>query len=264
MNIAPTGFQTNHFMLIFILSLCVFMATMSTPVSAQSIRTITVATEAWENNTNEDGTGSFFDMIRKVYALENIEMEFIIVPYERSVEMTKDQKVDAWVAAYDEEEDFALFPEWHFDADIVTAVFKKNRFPDFKGVDSLAGPVISWIRGYAYDEYVENEMNIYRLDKRTSAMEMLVRDRIDIYLDAKAEVDTMVADDEYNRSIGFLPGQYAFTEVLRLNLYLAFSNSARSQDLIRIWDANFPRLLASGEVRRIYDQYGVADYPFDK
>ena len=230
---------------------------------AQEITEITVATESWESNTNEDGTGSFFDIIREVYALDGIEMKFVIVPYERSVEMTRNNDVDAWVASYDEEEDFALFPEWHFDADIVTAVYKKSRFPNFSGVESLSGPVVSWIRGYAYDEYVENEMNIYRLDNRNSAMEMLVRDRIDIYLDAQAEVDGMIEDQDFNEKIKFYTDEYAFTEVIRLNLYLAFSNTPRSEALIQIWDTNFPKLLASGKIKEIYNQYEVENYPFD-
>ena len=232
-------------------------------VIAQNIEKIVVATESWETNTNEDGTGSFFDMIREVYAMEGIDMEFIIVPYERAVEMTRNQEVDAWVAAYDEEEDFALFPDWHFDADTVTAVYKKDRFPDFDGVNSLSGPVISWIRGYAYDEYIEEEMNIYRLDKRTSAMEMLVRDRIDIFLDAAAEVEDMISDVDFNRKIKFNVNQYAYTQILNLNLYLAFAPNAKSSELIRIWDTNFPEMLLSGRVQEIYDQYEVDGFPFE-
>ena len=240
-----------------------FLLGLSNLALAQNIDKIVVATESWETNTNEDGTGSFFDMIREVYALEGIEMEYVIVPYERAVEMTRNQEVDAWVAAYDEEEDFALFPDWHFDADTVTAVYKKDRFPDFDGLSSLEGPVVSWIRGYAYDEYIEEEMNIYRLDKRTSAMEMLVRDRIDVFLDAAAEVEDMISDVDFNRKIKFNVNQYAYTEILNLNLYLAFAPNAKSSELIRIWDTNFPKMLLSGRVQEIYDEYEVGGFPFD-
>ena len=230
---------------------------------AQEITSIRVATESWEDNTNEDGTGSFFEMIRGVYALEGISMEYVIVPYERSVEMTRNQEVDAWIAAYDEEEDFALFPEWHFDADNVTAVYKKERFPDFKGIESLEGPVVSWIRGYAYDEYIDVPMNIYRLDKRTSAIEMLVRDRIDVYLDALAEVEVMIEDQDHNRSVGFYEGQYAFDNILQLNLYLGFADNDRGREFRRLWDVNFPLLLQSGEIQRIYNKYDITPLPFD-
>ena len=229
----------------------------------QDIQSIKVATEEWEDNTNADGTGSFFEMIQAVYALDGIEMEFQIVPYERSVEMTRSNEVDAWVASYDEEEDFALFPNWHFDADIVTAVFKKERFPDFDGIDSLEGNVVSWIRGYAYDEYIETDMKIYRLDKRTSAMEMLVRDRVDIYLDADAEIQVMISDREFNRKINFWKEAFEFVEILRLNLYLAFADSEKSKQLIEIWDRNFPILLESGEIKRIYDKYEIDFTAFD-
>jgi polar amino acid transport system substrate-binding protein len=244
------------------IALTILLSVATAPAWSQSIKSVKLATEEWENNTNADGTGSFFEIIEATFAMSDIKMEFVIVPYERSVEMTRNGEVDAWVASYDEEEDFALFPEWHFDADIVTAVYKKDRFPDFDGEESLNGKTVSWIRGYAYDEYIEEDMQIYRLDKRKSAMEMLVRDRIDIYLDAQAEVSIMTEDPEYNRTIKFNPESFEFQEILRLELFLAFTDAPRSRELITIWDTNFPKLVESGEVKRIYDKYGVEDYPF--
>ena len=239
-----------------------FLTITTSPAWSQAIKTVKLATEEWEDNTNADGTGSFFEIIEAAFAMSDIKMEFVIVPYERSVEMTRNGEVDAWVASYDEEEDFALFPKWHFDADIVTAVYKKNRFPDFDGVGSLNGKTVSWIRGYAYDEYIEEDMKIYRLDKRKGAMEMLVRDRIDIYLDAQAEISVMTEDTEFNRKIKFNPDNFEFREILRLKLFLAFSNTEKSRELINIWDTNFPKILESGEVKRIYEKYEVETYPF--
>jgi len=243
-------------------ALTALLSIVTVPAWSQSIKSIKLATEEWEDNTNADGSGSFFEIIEATFAMSDIKMEFVIVPYERSVEMTRNGEVDAWVAAYDEEEDFALFPEWHFDADIVTAVYKTSRFPDFDGIDSLNGKIVSWIRGYAYDEYIEEDMQVYRLDKRTSAMEMLVRDRIDIYLDAQAEIGVMTEDPDFNQKIKFNPDSYEFHEILRLKLFLAFSDTPRSRELIKIWDENFPKLLESGEVQRIYNEYEVETYPF--
>ena len=253
----------NKFQKVSLVSaLIAFLSIVTAPAWPQSIKSVNLATEEWEDNTNADGTGSFFEIIEATFAMSDIKIEFVIVPYERSVEMTLNGEVDAWIASYDKEEDFALFPKWHFDADIVTAVYKKGRFPDFGGVESLNGKTVSWIRGYAYDEYIEEDMEIYRLDKRKSAMEMLVRDRIDIYLDAQAEITVMTEDPDFNRRIKFNPENFEFREILRLKLFLAFSDSNRSRELIEIWDTNFPKLLDSGEVKRIYDKYEVETYPF--
>jgi polar amino acid transport system substrate-binding protein len=262
-SVSKIKFQTiSKISALTVLLSIVLLSVMASPAWAQSIKSVKLATEEWEDNTNADGTGSFFEIIKAAFAMSDIKMEFVIVPYERSVEMTRSAEVDAWVASYDEEEDFALFPEWHFDADIVTAVYKKSRFPDFDGIENLSGKTVSWIRGYAYDEYIEEDMQIYRLDKRQSAMEMLVRDRIDIYLDAQAEIEVMTEDPEFNRKIKFNPESFEFREILRLKLFLAFSDTPRSRELIKIWDTNFPKLLESGEVRRIYDKYEVETFPF--
>ena len=241
------------------LSLCL---TTGPTFAADNIKRIVIASESWETGTNPDGTGSFFDMIREVYALDEIEMEYRIVPYERSIDLTRKQEVDAWVASYFEEEDFALFPKWHFDADLVTAVFKRNRFPTFKDAKSLEGLTVGWIRGYDYDEYIDTPMKIHVVNNRASAFRMLARNRLDVFIDASVDIDIALQDEENVVDWEFNRSEYAFQEILQLKLYLAFSDTDRSRQLIKIWDRNFERLLKSGRIKAIYEKYNRPTYPF--
>jgi polar amino acid transport system substrate-binding protein len=160
------------------------------------LKVITVASEEWENNTNKDETGLYWDIIRKVYQMDNIQLKTRIVPYARSVHMVKVKKVDAWVASYIDEETFAIYPKWHFDADIVSALFQKSKFPDWKGVQSLANKTVGWVRGYDYDQYIDVKMKIDELNSRDSAIGMLVKNRIDVLLDALVEIQNELKKKE--------------------------------------------------------------------
>jgi len=232
-------------------------------VLAGDIKQISIVSEEWENNTHKDGTGLYWDIIRKVYDIENIKMKIKIVPYARSVHMVKMQKADAWVASYINEEPFPLYPKWHFDADVVSALFKKVKFPDWKGVNSLSNKKVGWIRGYDYNEYIDIKMQVDELNSRKSALGLLVKDRLDVFIDAIVEIKNELENKDLLKKIGFKIDDYRIEKLLQLNLYLAFINNDRGKQLRSIWDKNFPILLKNGTIKALFDQYKVKKFPFE-
>lgn len=226
---------------------------------------ISLASAEWPKFTNSDGTGLFFDIIRAVYRAGEVGMEFEIVPYERSVKMVEDKLVDAWVASYIEEEDFPLYPKWHFGADIVIAVFDPDKFPEWEGEKSLSGKTVAWLRGYNYDEYLNVRVEIDEINKRRNGLRMLQRGRIDVLLDAYSD---MIEEDNVTikgTSLRFKEGFNEFTfaakEILQLRLYLAFADTDRARKFMEIWDRNFPILLEKGVIKRLFKKYSIY-YPF--
>jgi len=232
-------------------------------VFGADIKQLNVASEEWENNTNKDGTGLYWEIIRKVYEIDNIKLKIKIVPYARSVHMVKTQKVDAWVASYIDEEPFPIYPKWHFDADVVSALFKKNKFPEWKGVKSLVNKKVGWIRGYDYNEYIDVKMTIDELSSRKSAFGVLLKDRIDVFLDALVEIKNELSKKDYLNKIGFHINDYRVEKLLQLNLYLAFAKNDRGKQLSKIWDKNFPVLLKNGTIKKLFDKYQMNVFPFD-
>jgi len=229
---------------------------------SDDIKVITVVSEEWENNTNKDGTGLYWDIVRTVYELEKIQLKIRIVPYARSVHMVKVKKADAWMGSYIDEETFALYPKWHFDADIVSALFQKEKFPDWKGIQSLANRTVGWVRGYDYDQYIDVKMKIDELNSRDSAIAMLVKNRIEVLLDALVEIQNELKNNEKLQKLGFDKNAYRIEQLLQLNLYLAFAKNERGQQLKDIWDKNFPVLVKNGDIKKLYHKYKITRYPF--
>jgi len=232
-------------------------------VFGEDIKQITIASEEWENNTNNDGTGLYWDIIRKIFDFEDIKLQIKIVPYARSVHMVKTQNADAWVGSYINEEPLALYPKWHFDADIVSALFNKNKFTNWQGMASLNNKKVGWVRGYDYNQYINVKMEIHEVNSRESGLKLLAKDRLDVLLDAIVEIQNALNNKEFLTQIGFNKDEFRIEKLLQLNLYLAFANNERGKHFSAIWDKNFPILLKNGTIKALFDKYKMKTFPFE-
>lgn len=217
------------------------------------------ATEAWDHATNADGTGLYWDIFRAVYEPEGINVTFSIRSYSGSVELLKRKKVDAVVAAYKDEIEESHYPKWHFAVDVVQALFKKSRFETFDGQKTMAGKKVAWIKGYALNEYLDVPVEKMEFGERAGALKSLDRDRYDFFLDAQGDLIETLQKGHVNAE------NYRRETIKQLNLYLAFVKSEKGKKLSEIFDTKFPKLVESGEIRKLYEKWkqGNFTYPFD-
>ena len=140
-------------------------------LSVQNIKQIYIVSEEWKNLTNKDGTGLYFDIAKMIYEPLGIKVKTNNFPYSRATIMVEKKIADAWLGSYRDEEDYAIYPKYHFDKDIVFAMFKKDKIKDFTGVESLKDKKVSWIRGYGYEDYIDVPMNMQERNNRKSKHE---------------------------------------------------------------------------------------------
>lgn len=228
------------------------------PASALADKTVVLASEEWEAATNADGSGFYWDLMRLVFEPAGYTVKNKTVPYARSVKMVENGSADAWVGSYIDEEDFAVYPEVAFDADVVSAaVLAGGEFDPARGQSSLAGKNVGWVRGYGYDDYLEVPVEVNELNDRETGFKMLVKGRIDALLDARAELENTLATGVVDAS------RVEIHELLELKLYSAFADTDRGRELKRLWDARMRELHSGGELREFYDDAGYTEfYPF--
>jgi polar amino acid transport system substrate-binding protein len=242
----------RHWAIAVLMTLVVFAAG-----PAWAVDSIRVSSEQWDEATHHDGTGLYWDIIRAVYEPAGVEVHERIVPYARSVrEVTVTDKADAWVASYLDEVAGPLYPEWHFDADYVGAVYDPGRFDGVAGERALAGQRVAWMRGYAYDQYLSVEVDSTEVDDRSGGLRMVQEGRIDFFIDAQVEIDFALEDTGLGDTL-------ASDIVLELPLYLAFADTDRGRELRAIWDERMPELLEQGVISRLYREYEWGSWPFD-
>jgi len=212
----------------------------------ENIKSILVVSESWDGYTNKDGSGLYFDVVRAIYEPVGIKVKVKIYPYSRTTDMVKNKKADLWLASYIDEEDYAVYPKYYFDQDVVTAMYKTKYFPNFVGEESLKNKNVCWVRGYDIDEYMDVPVIKNERNDRKSILLGLEKDRFDFFLDDRDDMQNAIEKNNFDTKA------YSFRELYSFKLYPAFRDDKRGKILRDIWDKRFEKLLKSGELKKIY------------
>ncbi len=226
-------------------------------VFGEDIKIIKIATPQWEGQTNEDGTGLFFEIVRSIYEPVGIKMEFNFVPWKRAEYMIESGKADAILDTYRENiSRKMIIPKYPMVKEYNVAVFKKDKIKKWEDVKSLDGLRLLWIRGYDFHKNpLMKDMNLKweEIDDYETAWKMLNMDRTDAYLDAFTDVLNFIRKNKVDMT------PYRMEFIFGENGYVAFSKSEKSEKLIAIYDKRIIELFKSGELKNIFKKW---DYPF--
>lgn len=222
-------------------------------LSAQNIKEILIVSESWEDYTNEDGSGLYFDVARMIYEPLGIKVKTKIYPYSRSSQMVEKKIADAWLGSYIDEEDYAVYPHYYFDRDIITAMFKKEKYPNPIGLTSLENKDACWIRGYGLDEYLGVTVKVHERNDRKAILMSLEEDRFDFFLDDKYDMKDALEKNNFDTA------KYNFVELLEVPLFPGFRNDGRGKELQAIWDRRFKILMQDGSFEKLYIKHDAID-----
>ena len=236
-----------------------FLLLNSACILAQDVKSIHVATDVWDRYTHADGSGLYFDILRLVYEPQGIDVKYTITPYKRSVLLVTSKQLDAWVASYKGEETDVIYPEIILGYDEVVALFKKTTFPNWEGEASLKNRTLAWIRGYGYENYLKVDTQWRELNEREQVIPMLERDRVDAFLDHIEDVQALV-----DRSPRIERNTYRTGLVFRLDLYMGFANTPKGQALADLWDERMQQIIASGELKSLWEKKSGTPFPFEQ
>lgn len=215
---------------------------------------IRLASEVWEAYTEADGSGLGWDVMREVFEPAGVRLDIHSVPYTRSVGLVQRGEADAWVGSYsDEVEGPVFYPKHPYDRDQIVALGLKDK--PVPTLDSLGKYRLVWVRGYGYEEYLPNVHDYREVQRRDGILGMLELGHADFYIDARPEVD-------YVLSRAAKPQQYRVTNLTQLPLYLGFADTPRGHALAELFDQRMTQLIASGELRPIFERW-QQPYPFD-
>ncbi|AWL12705.1 hypothetical protein HMF8227_02252 [Saliniradius amylolyticus] len=214
-------------------------------VSAQSIK---VTSELWPPHfTTPQSDGLYEAIIRR--AFPDHEIEFIYLPYYRSVQAVRTSKADLWLGSYLNEVPEALYPNHFFDVDEVSALHLQET--PFNLADSLLHHPLGWIKGYEYQTYYPQipKHNIYSLSSLEVGLRMLRGGRLKFVLDDKSSLQAFLAERPTT------PTRLTITTFGLLPLYPGFADTPQGRHLAALWDQQLTRMKANGELQRLYRQF---------
>lgn len=210
---------------------------------------IIMASEEWTNATNRDGTGLYWDIFRAVYEPVGIKTKFIIQSFEGSVSLVKKHRVDAAVGIYPEMIEGGLFSQYPFVKDYVLVLFQKNRVQQWNGQKTLQDKKVAWIKGYAYDKYLEVPVVKEEFNRRENILRRLDQNQVDFFMDTRNDMESVL-----NQGI-IEVSRYTVETVLDLDRYLVFASNTKGKKLKKIFDHRFPRLIQSGEIEKLFAKW---------
>ncbi len=224
-----------------------------TQADAQSkITEIRIVTPAWEDFTNKDGTGVYFDLLRAVYEPEGIRVRYEFFPWSRAEAMIRKNRADAMLAAFynPKNEDQTRYPRYPLDSEIVNVAYKKGTVSQWKGEKSLSGKAVSWPRGYDYHNYMKVKVKAVEVDSNEQGWQMMDRGRVDFHMASLEELEKQLKAQS-------APDDYVIQEVLTKQLYVWFGKNERTEKLAAIYDRRIQALKDTDSLKPIFDKYDL-------
>ncbi len=215
---------------------------------------IVVATAIWQNYSDADGSGLYNALLADVYG-DEYELEFIYADYVRSKALVKSGKADLWLAAYKDEENYAIYPNNAMDADFVHVM---QLLPDNRTAADYKGEIAAWFKGYHYHKYFADlHLKGVEVDNITTAVKLLKAGKVELILGDDSELQDAL------RAAGIGQEEFKFEKFATLWIYPAFAPGTLGEQLRQKWDERMSMLLKQGRVRQLYQKHNVLDaFPF--
>jgi len=246
------------FLLSLLSSYCLAQYTGLTDLQRQHIKSISVVAPEWEDFTNTDGSGLYWDIMRAVYEPTGIKVKVSIVPWNRAIKMvSKYHTHHAIMGEYKDSEDPLIFPNFPFDVEHLSVLNKNNVGNDWDGtLNSLSHKKVGWIKGIEFFTQDQRDYELLEFRNIEEGVLMLTSGKIDFLIDLREELE--LAMETYSLT----PQQYSLNNTPEdKNLYAAFSDNIVSKELINIYNQRIPVLVASGEMANIYKKWSVGEMP---
>ncbi len=217
---------------------------------------IIIASESWAGATNRDGTGLYWDVVRKVYEPLGYTIVTKHGSYAQTADMVRLGQADIFLGSYLDQKEFALYPKYYFDEDVNIAIFRKDIIEKWKGKQSLKGLRTGWIRGYDYDKYLGIDVNKEEVSSRPNGLKLLKSERLDVFIDDRENVEPYLSKAEIESD------EYAKKVILELKIYPAFVKSKFGEKLREEWDKQMKVLIETEEFKELYYESDYTDFPY--
>lgn len=215
--------------------------------SAQPLRIVAEAYPGW---ANEDGSGYYFDLLRKVYDGTDVTLEFKVVPFTRALRMIERGTAEITPVTYRGD-----LPDGHLSlqvttaTDLVAALYLPDTIPTWRGASSLSGLRVGALQGYALGQFLPADSRYTEESSVDGLLRMLARNRIDVLLDFEERLQGAASD--YAPFI-------KQTAVIKIPGFAAFSMTPQGKKAKNLFEERMPLLLGSKALAEVFERYDIS------
>ncbi len=234
----------------------VFFILFSSLLSAQEKKEIIVTTESCKGAANRDGSGLYWDIMKMVYEPLGYSITKKFNTYNKSALMLELNKADVHLGSYIDSNEFALYPKYYFDQDIVVAIFRNDSVEEWKGKKSLQDLKVGWLRGHDYDKYLSVYVKAKELSTVENGLKLLGNEHLDAFLDDRDNLKNYLSHSKLNNK------EFTKKTIMQLKLYPAFAKTSQGEKLRKIWDKQMESLIETEEFKQLYfnSEYALSPY----
>jgi len=208
--------------------------------------------------SGKSGQGLYIEILNMIYSPYGIQIEQKTVPFARAIKTIQYEKsdVDIVLGAFPGVIKNVHFPQWHYNLDTVSILFKSDRI-NWTGVESMTNRSVATIRNFNLNQYLYTDINLEEKSSRAGTIMMLDKGRVDFFLDVKSEALKSIEELQFDlKEKGIV-----LKDLLKIRQYACFKNNGKGVKLAEIFDDEFPRLIFSGKLKQLFEKWHVK-YPF--
>lgn len=227
-------------------------------------------TQEWENITNRDGTGLYHEIMEAIFTARGMEVETSYYPFKRSVANVKAGVADIAGGTYEDSDEFikSRAPIWVYKGSVL---FRKDLLPGWKGKETFLANLDQTVSTLDIGRVLD--VDIREVKSRKLGIKMMLDGRMKYYLDDHTVLLNIISG---RGAVGFegrdAPEElgdvdwsnYVVREVATRHWNMVFPNNDRGRRIRDIFDDGLKRLYHSGELRRMYQKWGLEPVMFVK
>lgn len=234
---------------IFLLAVGSAHAKDSRSVSAPIEKIRWVTPDDWPRYVDKNGQGLYVDIMEAVFKRNGILIDRERRPWKRALYEVKIGKADITGAqAFDK--DFVMSREAVLDGcELLLFRSRNSAGPRRATLKSSHGV---WVSGYtsAYSDERKNLLRGFQVKSRQAALQMLIKGRVDYYLDNEIQMAQTLESMKLN------PNSFVREVFFCTPIYMVFSSNTLGRSIRDYYDKRFGELRRSSDLSAIYRTWG--------
>lgn len=236
-------------LLLFCCFICSFLVKSEHNPNATDIIWVT---DAWQNYTNEDGTGLYHELFETIFKDSPFSIHVKYLPWKRALRQVGKKK--AQISGALPHSDKYLFADIPILTQPISILCPKTAGNlTLEKISSLVGV---WPQTYAEElmqPAISKHINGVSAHYRKDAMFLIKMKKVDYYIDIRPMLEMHLSELPETEQ-----QQYQIQDLTKLNLFLIFSDDLTGRALKRYYDRKTQQLLEQNILQTIYQKYHLS------
>lgn len=210
-------------------------------IAEAKIHLVTPVFEGW---TNKDGTGFYLELVNMIYQAKGYSIKVEYLPFKRCKLLVSNGKADMMFSLYDRGEGNAIITsKIPVELGRVVVIFSNDE--PWDGPQSLDGRLVAVPRGYRFTEELSFSPISVEVRDNDAGIKMFLRGRVPFFYTNRDEMLLTISKRNVDMT------KYRIEPVYEKTLHMGYFSSEKGRRLRKIFDEAMPKLIESGELKRL-------------